>query len=225
MRKTNPDAKQMSSQTSNGKLSAKRADYFHKKRYPDTGHSDPEKRKQLLNQASSSGFTDSESEVLGEESKTLGAARAPLSGGRPDSPVPSAARVGRDPAPGESGRPPLRGARAAPNPRAGAYKGGPAGKMSPVCVRSFARGSAVGQRRPKLPGPAHERAPTARQLPDGLAGSERRRSPSRDRQLDYKVNRLHNYWEKEIHSSATVNRNISQQQWLVSIDHHPAASL
>lgn len=94
-------------------------------------------------------------------------------------PVPSAARVGRDPAPGESGRPPLRGARAAPNPRAAACKGGPAGKMSPVCVRSFARGSAVGQRRPKLPGPAHERAPTARQLPDGLAGSGRRRSPAR----------------------------------------------
>lgn len=94
-------------------------------------------------------------------------------------PVPSAARVGRDPAPGESGRPPLRGARAAPNPRAEACKGGPAGKMSPVCVRSFARGSAVGQRRPKLPGPAHERAPTARQLPDRLAGFGRRRSPAR----------------------------------------------
>ncbi|KAK7813263.1 hypothetical protein U0070_005168 [Myodes glareolus] len=45
--------------------------------YPDTGHSDPEKRKQLLNQASSSGFTDSESEVLGEESKTLGDSPGP----------------------------------------------------------------------------------------------------------------------------------------------------
>lgn len=34
-------------------------------------------------------------------------------------PVPPAARVGRDPAPGESGRPPRRGARAAPSPQAG----------------------------------------------------------------------------------------------------------
>ena len=94
-------------------------------------------------------------------------------------PVPSAARVGRDPAPGESGHPPRRGARAAPNPRAAACEGGPAEKMSPVCVRSFARGSAMGQRRPKLLGPADEPAPAARQPPDGQAGSGRRRSPAR----------------------------------------------
>uniref|UniRef100_A0A9L0K6I9 Uncharacterized protein n=1 Tax=Equus asinus TaxID=9793 RepID=A0A9L0K6I9_EQUAS len=70
-------------------------------------------------------------------------------------PVPPAARVGRDPAPGESGRPPRRGARAAPAtgptppPGAAAGAGGPAGKMSPLGARSFARGSATGQRPPE----------------------------------------------------------------------------
>uniref|UniRef100_A0A9L0SN36 Uncharacterized protein n=1 Tax=Equus caballus TaxID=9796 RepID=A0A9L0SN36_HORSE len=70
-------------------------------------------------------------------------------------PVPPAARVGRDPAPGESGRPPWRGARAAPAtgptppPGAAAGAGGPAGKMSPLGARSFARGSATGQRPPE----------------------------------------------------------------------------
>lgn len=70
-------------------------------------------------------------------------------------PVPPAARVGRDPAPGESGRPPRRGARAVPSPRlaslprAEACAGGPAGKMSPLGALSFARGSATGQRPPE----------------------------------------------------------------------------
>ncbi|XDA87858.1 hypothetical protein R6Z07F_017540 [Ovis aries] len=65
-----------------------------------------------------------------------------------------------------------------PPPRAAAGAGGPAGKMSSLGARSFTRGSATGQRPPRRASPAHERAPAARQLPDGLAGWGRRRSPA-----------------------------------------------
>nr|XP_044617774.1 basic proline-rich protein-like [Equus asinus] len=51
------------------------------------------------------------------------------------------------------------------------------------CLLSVRAASREGQRRgsgrPSRAGPAHERAPAARQLPDGLAGWGRRRSPAR----------------------------------------------
>lgn len=46
-------------------------------------------------------------------------------------PVPPAARVGRDPAPGESGRPPRRGARAVLSPRADPAAPGRGGRGRP----------------------------------------------------------------------------------------------
>lgn len=68
---------------------------------------------------------------------------------------PRRARVGRDPAPGESGRPPRRGAqgrRPSSSPQAdpaalacGLAREARRGKMSPLGARSFARGSAMGQ--------------------------------------------------------------------------------
>ncbi|XP_077818218.1 uncharacterized protein LOC144334095 [Macaca mulatta] len=102
-------------------------------------------------------------------------------------PVPPAARVGRDPAPGESGRPPRRGARAAPGPRPPARpcRPGPwrAREARPgrclLLVRAASRGGQRrGSGRPSCAGPAHGPAPAARQLSDGPAGSERRRSPA-----------------------------------------------
>lgn len=54
-------------------------------------------------------------------------------------PVPPAARVGRDPAPGESGRPPRRGARAVPSPRADPAAPGRGGRWRPGREDVFSR--------------------------------------------------------------------------------------
>jgi hypothetical protein len=54
-----------------------------------------------------------------------------------------------------------------PPPRAVADAGGPAGKMSPLGARSFARGSATGQRRPEL------RRPCPRTGPRGSTAARR----------------------------------------------------
>lgn len=73
---------------------------------------------------------------------------------------------------GVRGSPPLPGPT--PPPRAAAGAGGPAGKMSPLRARSFARGSATGQRppEPRRPCPrTGSRGSTAARRASGLGTS------------------------------------------------------
>lgn len=94
-------------------------------------------------------------------------------------PVPPAARVGRDPAPGESGRPPRRGARAVSSPWAnpaapGRGRRGRPGRedVSSRCAQLRARvsdGAAAARAAPALPtdGPPRlDSCPTGKQAPD-----------------------------------------------------------
>eukprot|EP00074_Homo_sapiens_P095843 XP_016874132.1 uncharacterized protein LOC107984341 [Homo sapiens] len=94
-------------------------------------------------------------------------------------PVPPAARVGRDPAPGESGRPPRRGARAAPGPRPDPAALGRGGRGRPGredvscwCAQlraGVSDGAAAARAAPALPTdrlPRPDSCPTGQQAPN-----------------------------------------------------------
>lgn len=81
------------------------------------------------------------------------------------------------PTEGCAGRPQPSGRPRCPGPRR-AREAGPGRCLLSVHAASR-EGQLRGSGRPRRTGPAHERAPAARQLPDGLAGRERRRCPSR----------------------------------------------
>ncbi|XP_007967339.1 uncharacterized protein [Chlorocebus sabaeus] len=94
-------------------------------------------------------------------------------------PVPPAARVGRDPAPGESGRPPRRGARAAPGARPDPAAPGRGGRgrpnwedVSSWCAQlraGVSDGAAAARAAPALPTdrlPQPDSCPTGQQAPN-----------------------------------------------------------